>query len=139
MSRQWVSAELSSFQNSKLKGSGKKRSGPCFKQVINVKISLSIRPSCPSSKKFPLIRLLKGNLPNTSSRYDDLALRKHPHQYDPQSAALGGLSANFNLFLPSNASSTNKVSPRLLYNLGLPFNAPYSCSAQPVRLPYLFI
>lgn len=127
-----MSAELSSFQSSKRQG--KKRSGPRSKQVIIVKISLSIQPSCPSSKKFPLIRLLKGNLPSISSRYDVLNLRKHSDQYDPQSAALGGLSANFNLFLPSNASSSNKVSPRLLYSLGSPFNSPSSTCKAPVLI-----
>ncbi|EEB90576.1 hypothetical protein MPER_11196 [Moniliophthora perniciosa FA553] len=39
-------------------------------------------------------------------------------KYKFKSAALGGLSANFNLFLPPNASLTNKV-PVLIYLAGL--------------------
>ncbi|KIY62643.1 carbohydrate esterase family 1 protein, partial [Cylindrobasidium torrendii FP15055 ss-10] len=39
-------------------------------------------------------------------------------KYKFKSAALGGLSANFNLFVPGNASATNKV-PVLVYLAGL--------------------
>lgn len=51
-----------------------------------------------------------------------------------QSAALGGLTAQFNLFIPANASSTHKV-PVLIYLSGLTCTEDTGCANRPHSTP----